>query len=571
MAEFPFSAVAGQAGFKTALLLAAINPAIGGVLVSGPRGCAKSTLVRALADLLPDAPFVTLPLGASEEMLTGTLDLQQVLNDQQLAFRPGLLSKAHQGMLYVDEVNLLADPLVDLLLDVSASGVNHVERDGISQRHDARFVLIGTMNPDEGELREQLKDRFGLMVELDNRYALEDRVRIVRARDAYDRDPEAFCQQYAAEQQQLQQQILAARSRLVDVQCDEAHQLEIARRCDAAQVDGLRGDIVWYRAALSHAAWRGGLEVETLDIDAVEPLVLAHRRQAPPQSPPPESPPPFQRPPPRPQPPQSQSQQSRPPQSESQTQQGPDDATPPSSGDWGAMGQLQHQGVGTLAQQDFNVAPALSAALAGQGGKRAGAQQGEGRRQGAAGNTPDWFASLVSSLPQWPPQQLRFKQPRTGAMWLHLVLLDTSASTLSSQWLARAKAVVLDIGKRAYLAREQLAIIGFGNQQTDTVLARVRAPKELHSLLEPIQAGGGTPLRQVLGQAQTMLSQLLRQNPALNSCTYLITDGRCRDSVADLQLPGQRLLIDTEQSSVKRGRGPQLAAELGADYHLLSE
>ncbi len=566
MAEFPFSAVAGQAGFKTALLLAAINPAIGGVLVSGPRGCAKSTLVRALADLLPESPFVTLPLGASEEMLTGTLDLQQVLNDQQLAFRPGLLSKAHQGMLYVDEVNLLADPLVDLLLDVAASGVNHVERDGISQRHDARFVLIGTMNPDEGELREQLKDRFGLMVELDNRYALEDRVRIVRARDAYDRDPAAFCQQFAAEQQQLQQQILAARTRLAQVQCDESHQLEIARRCDAAQVDGLRGDIVWYRAALAHAAWRGVAEVGTVDIDTVEPLVLAHRRQTPPQSPPPsppKSPPPFQRPPPRP--------ESSPPEQQDQDQQPADAGSQSSAGDWGAMGQLQHQAIGNLPAQNYTSAPALTMALDGQGGKRSGRQQGEGRRNGATGNQPDWFASLVSSLPQWPPQQLRFKQPRTGAMWLHLVLLDTSASTLSSQWLARAKAAVLEIGKRAYLAREQLAIIGFGNQQTDTLLARVRAPKELHSLLEPIQAGGGTPLRQVLGQAQTMLNQLLRQTPALNSCTYLITDGRCRDSVADLQLPGQRLLIDTEQSSVKRGRGPQLAAELGADYHLLSE
>ena len=564
MAEFPFSAVAGQDEFKLALLLAAINPSIGGVLVSGPRGCAKSTLVRALADLLPgdngEHPFVTLPLGASEEMLTGTLDLQQVLNDQQVAFRPGLLSKAHGGVLYVDEVNLLADPLVDLLLDVSASGVNHVERDGISQRHEARFLLIGTMNPDEGELREQLKDRFGLMVTLDNRYSLEERVRIVRAREAFDQNPQEFCLQYQVEQQQLRQQIVEARTRLAGVDCDDAQQLEIARRCDQARVDGLRADIVWYRAARAHAAWRGVNRVEAADIDAVEGLVLGHRRQPEPprpQSPPP-SPPPFQRPP-----------QSRETQRDEQNRGSSSKSD--SSGDWGAMGQMQHQSIGEAPLHLQQPTSALEAVLAEQGGKRQGAQQGEGQRGRQLSAQPDWFASLVSSLPEWPPRQIRFKKQRSGALWLHLVLLDTSASTLSSQWLARAKAAVLEIGRRAYLSREQLAIFGFGNQQIETLLAKVRAPKELRSLLEPIQAGGGTPLRQALEQAQRYLQQLSRQQPALNSCTYIITDGRTRESLGDLRLPGHQLLIDTEQAAVKRGRGPQLAAELGADYHLLSE
>ncbi|GLZ84262.1 magnesium chelatase [Metapseudomonas resinovorans] len=276
--HFPLSAVVGSDELKLALYLAAIDPAIGGVLIEGPRGMAKSTLARGIADLLPDADFVTLPLGASEERIVGTLDLDAALGEGRARFAPGVLAKAHGGVLYVDEVNLLPDHLVDLLLDVAASGVNQIERDGISHRHPARFVLIGTMNPEEGELRPQLLDRFGLKVLQNGQPQPAERAEIVRRRLAFDADPQAFITRWGNEQQALAQRCKDARTRLPGIPLDDTALDEIARRCFAAGVDGLRADLVWLRAARAHAAWRGADQIDAVDIDAVEHFALAHRR-----------------------------------------------------------------------------------------------------------------------------------------------------------------------------------------------------------------------------------------------------------------------------------------------------
>ncbi|WP_160285730.1 ATP-binding protein [Pseudomonas knackmussii] len=293
-AHFPLAAVVAADDLKLALCLAAIDPAIGGVLIEGPRGMAKSTLARGVADLLDGGRFVTLPLGASEERIVGTLDLDAALGEGRARFSPGILANADGGVLYVDEVNLLPDHLVDLLLDVAASGVNHVERDGLSHSHPARFVLIGTMNPEEGELRPQLLDRFGLKVELDSTPQPAERAEIVRRRLAFDADPQAFLAHWKAEQDALRQRCSDARQRLPRIPLDDDALQAIAERCYAASVDGLRADLVWLRGARAHAAWRGADRIDAVDIDALEPFALAHRRR---HSPPAQSQPQSAQPP----------------------------------------------------------------------------------------------------------------------------------------------------------------------------------------------------------------------------------------------------------------------------------
>lgn len=275
---FPFAALVGQSELQRALQLAAIDPSIGGVLISGPRGTAKSTAARALAALIPATPFVTLPLAASLEQLVGTLNVEDVLRDGSVRLSPGLVSRAHGGVLYVDEVNLLGDALVDALLDVAASGVNTVERDGISQQHAARFVLVGTMNPEEGALRPQLLDRFGLSLELSNPADAAERSAILRARLAFDENPEALIAQYAEEQARLSAALVAARAALPQLTWSDDVLQHAAALAMAAGVDGMRADLVMLRAARALTAFEGRKEVTTSDVDAVAELALAHRR-----------------------------------------------------------------------------------------------------------------------------------------------------------------------------------------------------------------------------------------------------------------------------------------------------
>ena len=258
---YPFSAIVGHDQLRLALLLCAVRPEIGGVLIRGEKGTAKSTTVRALAAVLseadPDSSLVELPIGATEDRVVGSLDLQKVLRDGEHAFSPGLLSRAHGGVLYVDEVNLLPDHLVDVLLDAAAMGRVHIERDGVSHSHESRFVLVGTMNPEEGELRPQLLDRFGLAVDVHASREVPVRTAVIRRRLDYEADPAGFAGRYAGDDTDLAARVVAARARVDDVELSDRELNRIAALCAAFDVDGMRADLVLARTAVAHAAWRG--------------------------------------------------------------------------------------------------------------------------------------------------------------------------------------------------------------------------------------------------------------------------------------------------------------------------
>ncbi|CAM8651624.1 ChlI Mg-chelatase subunit ChlI [Burkholderiales bacterium] len=279
---YPFSALVGQAEMQLGLLIAAVDPMVGGVLILGHRGTGKSTAVRALADVLPPlnkraVPVVDLPLGATEDRILGSINLERLLATGEKVFEPGLLSKAHQGFLYVDEINLLEDHLVDLLIDVAASGESRVEREGLSVVHPAAFVLVGSGNPEEGELRPQLLDRFGLSVEVRTPTDLRERVEVVVRREAYDRDPEGFATVWADEQAALRKRILAARKALLKIKPDEGLLEAVAKLCMTLGTDGLRGELALLRASKAYAALHGQKRAGIESVRAVAPMVLRHR------------------------------------------------------------------------------------------------------------------------------------------------------------------------------------------------------------------------------------------------------------------------------------------------------
>lgn len=558
---FPWSAVIGQEHLKRALLLCAIDPAIGGVLIRGPRGVAKTTLARAFAELLPGR-FVELPLGATEERVTGTLDLGQALSQGAVHFSPGLLARAHDGVLYVDEVNLLPDALVDLLLDAAASGRNVVERDGVSHSHDARFVLLGTMNPEEGELRPQLADRFGLCADAAGELSPAERTEIALRRLDYERDPDRFVQAFEAEQGALVARCRRARDLAQRTSFAGAGVARVAELCHAAGVDGVRADLAMLRAARAHAAWHARSEILVADVDAVAELSLCHRRRA--SSTPPKPAPPAGGPP--------ASGRATP----GATSRGRG-STPSVGTDPSAMGD-RDSGVDAIPVRatEAGELPRWLFEASSRAARRPTVEHsptGKLRRgrQALRPGAIDWHALLSRRSPRGTAL-LRRRMRRVGKAPVWVVAIDCSASMLRSGALGLAKGVAVAIARAAAPSRARSRYVAFGGNGAHGV--RVESPSALEQAIVELRGGGGTPLGRALSLAISLCEAPARNGDAGAPRLFVLTDGRSRDGAGELA-PRARgietVIIDCERGPLRLGRSRALASAMGASYvHLES-
>ncbi|MGP4010452.1 putative cobaltochelatase [Streptomyces sp. 4N124] len=644
---FPFTAVVGQDDLRLALLLNAVSPAVGGVLVRGEKGTAKSTAVRALSVLLPEvdvvagcrfscdpgapdpgcpdgphetgsgttrpARMVELPVGASEDRLVGALDIERALAEGVKAFEPGLLADAHRGILYVDEVNLLHDHLVDLLLDAAAMGASYVEREGVSVRHAARFLLVGTMNPEEGELRPQLLDRFGLTVEVAASREPEQRVEVVRRRLAYDDDPAGFAARWADEEAAVRQRIVAARELLPSVRLGDGALRQIAATCAAFEVDGMRADIVMARTATALAAWAGRTEVLAEDVRQAALLALPHRRRRNP----------FDAPgldedkldetleefsgdddhDPDPDP-----DDGGPGPGGGGGQPAPDDG--PQGGDTGARpeagedGEPQASGAGeqsaVRASEPFRT-KVLSVPGIGQGaaGRRSRARTEHGRTTGArrprGALTKLHLAATVQAAA--PHQRARgrvgrglvvrrddlrqaTREGREGNLVLFVV--DASGSMAARQRMSAVKGAVVSLLLDAYQRRDKVGLVTFRGSSADVALPPTSSVDAAAARLESLPTGGRTPLAAGLLKAHDVLRVERLRDPARRALVVVVTDGRATGGPEPVVLAGRAarlfaaegiasVVVDCESGPVRLGLAGQLAGELGGTAVTLDE
>jgi len=659
---FPLSAIVGQEALVEALLINAVAPDVGGVLVRGQRGTAKSTAVRALAPLLPAveaaadeafafapgergpagqvpfeapvarraAPLVEVPLGATLDRLVGALDLGRALAGEQ-AFEPGLLARAHQGILYVDEVNLLPDHLVDALLDAAASGVARVERDAVSVEHDARFLLVGTMNVEEGDLRPQLLDRFGLGVDVRTPEDPAVRAEIVRRRLAFERDPAAFAARWGPEEGALAARVAVARDRLGAVRLPERELLRITGACAKLGVDGVRGDIVCARAARALAALDGAGEVGEEHVRRAAPLALAHRRRRDPldghtpahdeldraldgDEPPDDGPggsgnggPPRRRSDrdggnraPAERPGDDGSRERAP--AGSAGDDGASGAPAPRNGDHDARHGAAPGRAGDAGEPaaDDAAAPArprrdppaparlpldaLRLAGAGRGphGRRAraaGPGAGEIDSRAAAAGAADLaiVATLRARLTGAEPGALRehVRSGREGA--LLCLLVDASGSMGARRRLARVKGAVLGLLRDAYARRDRVAILAFRDGGARLVVAPGAPLERAAQAVRGLPTGGRTPLAAGLAAAAELICREALREPDRRAIAIVITDGRVADRDGRAHAAAARLgaaadalhVVDTEDGPVRLGLAASLARAGGGHVHPL--
>lgn len=601
MKPYPFSAIVGHDQLRLALLLCAVRPEIGGALIRGEKGTAKSTAVRGLAALLSeatgsDAGLVEMPLGATEDRVIGSLDLQRVLRDGEHAFSPGLLARAHGGVLYVDEVNLLHDHLVDVLLDAAAMGRVHIERDGISHSHEARFVLIGTMNPEEGELRPQLLDRFGLTVDVHASRDVDVRVEVIRQRMAYEADPERFAERYADADAELARRIATARALVDEVVLPDNELRRIAALCAAFDVDGMRADLVVARTAVAHAAWRGARTVEEEDIRVAAELALPHRRRRDPFDDPGID---------------------RDQLDEALAQAGSDpdpdpDPDPPGGGEStrtehdapqqnsldGGAPQPPKTGRSAPPAKTFRTR-ALRVPGVGEGapGRRSRARNAGGSVIAAAdandtscpGHGLHLFATLLSAAeragagPLRPrPDDVRraVREGREGNLVIFVV--DASGSMAARDRMSAVSGAALSLLRDAYQRRDKVAVITFRQQEARLLLPPTSSAHIAGRRLASFDTGGKTPLAEGLLVARELIVREKARDRARRSLVVVLTDGRAtagpdplgrsRTAAARLVAEGAAaVVVDCETSLVRLGLAEQLARQLGAPAIRLEE
>lgn len=590
MKPYPFSAIVGHDQLRLALLLCAVRPEIGGALIRGEKGTAKSTAVRGLAALLSAATdgegtgLVEMPLGATEDRVIGSLDLQRVLRDGEHEFSPGLLARAHGGVLYVDEVNLLHDHLVDVLLDAAAMGRVHIERDGISHSHEARFVLIGTMNPEEGELRPQLLDRFGLTVDVHASRDVDVRVEVVRQRMAYEADPDAFVERYADAEAALARRIAEARALVGEVVVPDSELRRIAAVCAAFDVDGMRADLVVARTAAAHAAWRGAKAVEEEDVRVAAELALPHRRRRDPFDDPgidrdqldealaqagddgPE---------PDPDPPgggqSAEGAAEQPDSSALQKPQPPRPSAPPSK-TFRARA-LTVPGVG-------DGAPGRRSRARNATGSVIAAAESDDRSSGAHGL--HLFATLLSAAERAAAGPLRpapddvrraIREGREGNLVIFVV--DASGSMAALDRMAAVSGATLSLLRDAYQRRDKVAVITFRQHEARLLLPPTSSAHIAGRRLARFDTGGKTPLAEGLLAARELIVREKARDRARRSLVVVLTDGRAtagpdplgrsRAAAARLVAEGAAaVVVDCETSYVRLGLATQLARHLGA-------
>lgn len=584
---YPFSAILGQERLKKALILNLINPKIGGVLITGQKGTAKSTAVRALA-ALTEKKVITLPLSVSEDRLIGSVDLEQTMKTGKAVYLPGILAEADGQILYVDEVNLLQDHLTDIVLTAHASKENRVEREGISAVRDSRFLLVGTMNPEEGQLRQHFLDQFGLCVVVGSENKPEQRLAIVKARMAFEENPKAFVKSFALQEAALREKLEVAMQLLPAIKVTEANRLYIVSKCLEAEVQGHRADLTLEETAKAMAAWNGHAEITKEDIDEAAPYVLLHRRRNTEQ-------PPEEEPQQQEQEPQEQNERKDAPPPDQKDSDGPPPKNPPQGrgkdqtfamgnsfkvADFGHSASRQtHKGfgkrttaksAGKMGRYVYSVQQNLTGDLALDATIRAAAPYQVSRNKNG----------LAIAIRE---SDIREKVRQRKYANLLVFVVDASGSMGASQRMTETKGAILSLLKDAYVKRDKVCLIAFRGNDAQVLLPPTRSVDRGVRLLETMAVGGRTPLNHGIAKGMQVIQSELKKNPGVLPYMVMITDGKGNVSIDNTLKPKQELMeiseklrafpyINTMVLDIERkgamsfGIAKEMALRMGASY-----